>query len=148
MANGYTHDNSAGRERLDALVARLTGEQLAHPMPAGWTVSAVLGHLAFWDLRAIVLLEKWQQEGIGPSPMDTDVVNEASRKLCLSISPRVAAQLALDTAAVLDGKIERLDPQFIAAVERDGTTVRLNRGRHRQTHIDEIESALGVRPVV
>jgi hypothetical protein len=144
MDNSYAQENSAERQRLGALISRLSDGQLAQPMAAGWTVSAVLAHLAFWDLRAIVLLDKWQQQGIGPSPLDTDVVNEASRKLCLAISPRVAAQLAIDTATVLDQKIVQLDPAFIAGVERDGKTVRLNRGTHRHNHIAEIEGALEI----
>ena len=32
-------------------------------MPAGWTVAAVLGHLAFWDQRVQVVLDM-VEEGV------------------------------------------------------------------------------------
>ena len=36
-------------------------------LPAGWTVAAVLGHLAFWDQRAFILLEQWEKTGTAPA---------------------------------------------------------------------------------
>ncbi|TMQ17769.1 MAG: hypothetical protein E6K82_20865 [Candidatus Rokuibacteriota bacterium] len=41
--------NDAERTRLQALVKRLTDADLGRAMPAGWTVGAILAHLAFWD---------------------------------------------------------------------------------------------------
>ncbi len=138
-------DNQTEREHLTRLVNQLSDEQLTHPMPAGWTVAAVLAHLAFWDQRALVLLEKWDREGIGPSPIDTDLVNEVMRTLCLAIPPRQAAQLAIDCAARVDHTIERLSPQMVANVEQRGGTVHLKRADHRRTHLGEIERLLGLR---
>ena len=57
----YIARNDAERARLRALVARLSDADLARPMPGGWTVAAVLAHLAFWDQRIMVLLERWEQ---------------------------------------------------------------------------------------
>lgn len=142
--NSLLADNKAEREHLIALVSKLSDEQLAHPMEAGWTVAAVLAHLAFWDQRGMVLLEKWGHEGIGPSPIDTDVVNEVTRTLLLAIPPRQAAQLAIDCAARIDEAIERLSLQRVADVAEKGKTVRLNRADHRRTHLGEIERALGL----
>src|SRR4029453_2968350 len=88
----YIAENTAERERLIALVNGLTDEQLAQPREASWTVAAVLAHLAFWDQRALVLLKKWTQEGIGPSAMDVNVVNEAMRPHCLAIALAAAAE--------------------------------------------------------
>ena len=142
--NSYIDDNKAEREHLTRLASRLTDSQLMHPMPAGWTVAAVLAHLAFWDQRALVLLEKWGDEGIGPSAIDTDLVNEVTRTLCLAIPPRAAAQLAIDCAARIDQAIERLSPQFAADVIERGKTVRLNRADHRRLHLGDIEKTLGL----
>jgi len=83
----YTIENTHELAHLVALVGKLTDQDLSHPLDAGWTVSAVLAHLAFWDIRAVVLLKKWELEGIGPSPIDTDVVNEVVRYHCLLIAP-------------------------------------------------------------
>jgi len=52
----YVIQNDAERIRLRSLVARLSDADLARPMPAGWTVAAILAHLAFWDQRILVLL--------------------------------------------------------------------------------------------
>jgi len=140
----YIDDNQVERGHLVRLANRLAESELMYPMPAGWTVGAVLAHLAFWDQRGLVLLEKWADEGIGPSPIDTDVVNEVTRILCLAIPPRAAAQLAIDCAARIDAAIKQLSPQFAADVLEKGKTVRLNRADHRRTHLGEIERVLGL----
>jgi hypothetical protein len=111
-------------------------------MAAGWTVSAVLAHLAFWDQRAITLIEKWKKEGISESPIDFDVVNEVTRRLCLAIEPREAAQLAITLANEIDQVITDLNPEMVEAILTKGVTVRLNRADHRRTHLVEIEKAL------
>ena len=140
----YTEENKTEREHLLALTNRLTDEQLRHELEAGWTVAAVFAHLAFWDQRALVLLNKWKEDGVGPSPIDTDIVNEAMRVHCLAIAPRAAARLAVSCAVAIDRHVEQLDPAFVAVVLRDGKTVRLNRADHRRDHLSQIERALGI----
>jgi hypothetical protein len=137
-------ENTVEREHLASLINRLTDDELNHPLEAGWTVSGVLAHLAFWDLRARILLRKWQKEGIRPSPIDVDIVNEATRELCVAISPRIAAQMAISAAEALDREIERLDPAMLSDVETKGKTVLLNRATHRREHLSKIERALGM----
>ena len=144
LDQAYLSENAAELEHLESLVEKLTDEELAHPLEADWTVSAVLVHLAFWDQRALVLLDKWEKEGIGPSPIDTDVVNEVTRPLCLAVPPRTAAELAVACAQQIDAAIERLSPEMAADVESIGKTVRLNRAHHRRDHLSQIEKALGI----
>ena len=142
--NPYIQNNAVEREHLVSLAGRLTDDELSRPLDAGWTVSAVLAHLAFWDQRALILLDKWQQHGIGPSPMDSDIVNEAMRPHCLAIPPRVAARLAIGCATAIDRIIEQLDPALLAEVETQGQTVRLDRAHHRRMHLEQIEQTLGL----
>ncbi len=144
LDQSYISENAAARERLAALVNRLNDQQLGHPLEAGWTVSAALAHLAFWDQRALILIEKWQKEGVGPSPIDVDIVNEVVRGLCLAIPPRAAANMALSAATAIDQAIERLSPEMIKEIETIGTTVHLNRVHHRRAHLDQIRAALGI----
>ena len=59
----YVAINEAERRRLEAFVARCSDADLAHPMPAGWTVAAILAHLAFWDERVRILFEQWERDG-------------------------------------------------------------------------------------
>ncbi len=140
----HIEDNAVERKHLIALANRLTDAQLRRQTDADWTVAALFAHLAFWDQRALVLLDKWKQSGVGPSPIDTDIVNEAMRVHCLVIPPRTAAQLAVSCAVAIDRQIEQLDPAFVAIVLRDGKTVRLNRADHRREHLRQIERVLGI----
>ena len=142
--NNYSLENAAERQHLTALVNRLTDDQLKRPLEAGWTVAGVLAHLAFWDQRALLLLEKWKHAGVSPSANDVDIINDATRLLCVALAPRVAAQLAVSCAAAIDQAIESLEPGLLADVETKGTTVRLNRALHRSEHLKQIEQALGL----
>ncbi len=135
-------DNASENDHLKKLVKRLSDEALRTPMAAGWTVSAVLAHLAFWDQRAVTLIKKWKKEGISESPIDFDMVNEATRRLCLAIEPRRAAELAVAIADEVDKVITGLTPEMAEAILTKGTTVKLNRADHRRTHLSEIEKAL------
>ena len=143
--------NDSERKRLLALVARLTDAELAHPMPAGWTVAGVLGHLAFWDQRIVVLLERWRQAGAAAAlqtvnSADIDWINDATKPLLLGLPVRRAAELAVAVAEAADGKIEALPEAFVSANAAAGHPVNLLRAEHRREHLDEIEAALRTLP--
>lgn len=140
-------ENARGNADLRKRAESFSVKDLSTPMEAGWTVAAVLAHLAFWDLRAITLIEKWKREGVGESPMDIDVVNEATRRVCLSLSPDKAVRLAISAADEIDGLIECLPPEMVEAIQTRGKTVHLNRAQHRRTHLVEIEKILGEKSV-
>jgi hypothetical protein len=141
----WVRENAVERDRIQKTAAGLSDEELVRPMDAGWTPAAVLAHLAFWDTRAVILIRKWQKEGVGDSPTDTDVINEATRELCLAIRPRAAAALALEKAKELDGIISALSPEWVDRIVEIGKTVHLKRFPHRKEHLDEIERVLGKR---
>jgi hypothetical protein len=140
-SNELVEDNAREYTHLKQVIERLSDDDLGTPLEAGWTVSSVLAHLAFWDQRAITLIEKWKKEGVGQSPIDTDVVNEATRILCLAIPPRQAVELALTLAGAVDRIIAGLTPEILATIQTKGTTVNLRRANHRRTHLGEIEKA-------
>ena len=48
----YLETNKKGRERLRGLANRLTDQQLALPAGDGWTIAALLAHLAFSGLSS------------------------------------------------------------------------------------------------
>ena len=144
MSSIYAAENTVAREDLAALIARLSDAQLSQPMPAGWTVAAILAHMAFWDQRGTILLRHWKEHGIGPSETDVHIINEAMRRLFLAIPPRAAAELALACAEEVDREIAQLDAAFMAELESPGVTVVLNRSRHRHNHMAEIMQALGL----
>ncbi len=138
------HENALGNEALRKKVGALSTQDLNTPMEAGWTVSAVLAHLAFWDLRAVTLIDKWKKEGVSDSGMDTDVINEVTRRLFLAIPPEKAVQLVLSAADEIDRMIGALNPEMVEAIRSIGKTVHLNRADHRRMHLGEIEKVLKI----
>src|SRR5688572_24383616 len=132
---GYVARNNAERKRLETLVGRLSDNDLKRPMAAGWTVAGVLAHLAFWDQRAFLLLDRWQKEGAAPPPEDerhVDWINDASKPLFLALPPRTAAELAVAIAEAADRKVEALSDELVARNAAIGTPVELARANHRR----------------
>jgi hypothetical protein len=143
----YVAENDAERERLRALVRRLSDQDLARPMEAGWTVAGVLAHVAFWDQRIGVLLDQWEQRGPSWTPPleqepDVDWINDAAKALCLALPPRVAAELALAIAETVDRRVAAVSDAIIEANARAGAPLNWRRVEHRREHLDEIERAL------
>lgn len=144
----YIARNDAQRRRLRALVDRLTDDDLRRPVAAGWTVAATLAHLAFWDQRALVLLEAWKGKPSAAVPGDfddtiIDWINDTAKPLCLALPPREAARLAVAIADEADRAMAALPDDMVAASTARRTGVYVLRAEHRQEHLDEIERALG-----
>jgi hypothetical protein len=137
----YAKENADERERLKALIAKLSDEELSRPLGDGWTAATLFAHLAFWDQRQRRLIEKWKRTGVGQSPVDVDIINEAVRELCSAIQPRAAARLALDAAEALDRELELLEPEFIKEIEALENERIFRRSLHRREHLDPIEQA-------
>lgn len=145
MDRSYVAENDAERARLIALVERLSDEELSRPMAADWTVAGVLAHMAFWDARSLVLIDKWEG-GVAPSEADheppSDWINDAAKPLCLALEPRVAAQLAVEMAEKTDRRVAAMSDALLAQFIAIGTPFDLSRAGHRREHLDEIEAAL------
>ena len=142
---GWVDQNRRERERLHALVARLGDDELRRPMPGGWTVAAVLAHLAFWDQRTLVLLEQWHRTGRPPRAMsdaDVDWINDAGKPLCLALAPREAARLAVTAADAVDAAVEALPDDRLVTNASAGRPLNVRRAEHRREHLDEIDAAL------
>lgn len=143
----YIEPNNRERERLRALVTNLGDDELSRPVNEHWTVAGVLGHIAFWDARALVLAQKLQRGApFTPSdaePEDVDWINDATRPLIHAIAPREVAQLALRLAEETDRVVATLAPQHLWPNDANSPLNPLRAG-HRAEHLDEIEAALGV----
>lgn len=140
----YIEANAKGRERLCALVSELTDEELTLQVGGGWTIAAILAHLAFWDHRVLVLIMRWKKVGIGPSPIDVDGVNDATKPLCLAIPAREAVDLAVKAAEAVDAELGNLPEDLrpgINELVQEGK-FRLDRSIHRNEHLDQIERIL------
>ena len=141
----YIAVNKTQLTRLQGLLAGRSDAELARPLPAGWTVAAVLGHLAFWDQRALILLEHLEKTGTAPpgySGEDVDWINDAAKPMFLAVPPRRAAELCLSIAQAVDAKAAGLSDDHVAKNAAAGMPVSLDRGQHRIDHFADLERAL------
>jgi hypothetical protein len=143
----YVAENDEQLTRMRNLVDSLSDEELAEPMEAGWTVAAVLGHLAFWDHRIVTLVDRWGPDGQGTppdapgsyDPEAVDWINDSGKPLFLALSPRVAARVAVDAASNADQRVADLSDDLLATNERTGRFINPLRADHRREHLDDIE---------
>lgn len=146
MTFPYSEQNAQSRRRLETLVRGLSEEDFARSTDYGWTVSALLAHLAFWDLRMSAILQRWQAEGLDPSPIDMMIVNESLKVICHALEPRAAAELALSAAEKIDGELDHLTAEQVKQIEEHAavteTQFRMNRALHRDGHLNDIEALL------
>jgi hypothetical protein len=143
----FVSQNDVERARLRALVARVSDADLARPMPAGWTIAGILAHLAFWDQRVVVLLERWEQspsdEPRVDDERDIDWINDAAKPMMLALDPRRAAEQAVAIAIEADRRVAAMSDALIARNAALGGPLNLRRSEHRREHLQGIEAALG-----
>jgi hypothetical protein len=142
LDRSFVERNRASTSRIRALAERLSDEELQHPVGEHWTVAIALAHLAFWDRRAMQVLDLVERSGglVVPPFIDL-VVNDLSLPLWAAIPPREAARIAIETAAALDTRLEGFPPALIEEIlaHHERTVVR---ALHRNEHLDEINLAL------
>lgn len=136
-------ENDASLSELRALVGRLSDADLARSLGGGWTVATALGHVAFWDMRAAVMADRWKLAG-APSGanIDDEGVNEALDPLLLTASGRGLATMALAAALAANTAIARLQPELAALGFSESSVFNAGRYAHRREHIEQIERAL------
>ena len=97
---------------------------------------------------SLMLMRKWQREGVESSPIDIDVTNDSLLPLLLAIPPRTAARLAVSAAESIDRELESASSELITAIEGLGEDFRLYRSIHRKLHLDEIENIVNNKGTV
>ena len=146
MTFPYSKENAESYQRLKSLAHRLTDTDLALSTEYGWTVAALLAHLAFWDQRVLVILRRWTEEGFDPSPIDSAAVNDSLKVICHALEPRIAVDLCLVSAEAVDAELEKLSTEFVKQIEEHieatETQFRMNRALHRNGHLDDIDALL------
>jgi hypothetical protein len=134
--------NQEQLERLRRLVARLGDDDLRRELPDGWTVADALAHLAFYDRRAQILLERFAREGVFASPYDYETINAALPHLTRRIPPREVVAEVLAAAVAADRAAADTPGTLVDEIRRLNH-VKLERAEHRRSHLDDIESLLG-----
>jgi len=143
----YVDANTRERERMRALVEGLNDDALMAPVNEYWTVAGVLGHIAYWDIRVLVLAEKIDRgEPWAPGDAEPDGhwLNDSTRPLIHAIRPRDAAEFALRIAKQTDARVAELPLDRLYPHDPD-SPISAGRGEHRGEHLDEIEAALRAR---
>ena len=133
--------NRASTGRIRALIARLTDEEMQHPVGEHWTVSIALAHLAFWDRRVMYVLDMTERAGKLFIPTIDIIVNDVLLPLWAAIPPREAARLAIETAEALDKRLEDFPPALLEEIYAYSTRW-VVRAVHRGEHLDDVDAAL------
>jgi len=125
-------------------VEGLSDEDLARANDSGWTVAALLAHLAFWDRRALYVLDMTERDQKLFIPEIDIFVNDLSLPLWKAIPPRDAARIAIETAETVDKRLESYPATLLEEIFTYNKRW-IIRALHRGEHLDEAEEALRVR---
>ena len=141
LNGSFVARNRASTDRIRALAARLTDPEMQHPVGEHWTVAIALAHLAFWDRRVLYVLDMTEREEALFVPQIDIFVNDLSLPLWAAIPPRAAAQIAIETAAALDARLESYAPALLEEINAYNQRW-VVRALHRNEHLDEVDAAL------
>jgi hypothetical protein len=133
--------NRAATDRMRTLAARLSDEELQHPVGAHWTVAIVFAHLAFLDRRALWVLDASEREGAVVNPDYNIFINDVMLPLLAAIPPREATRLAVEAAEAVDKRLEAYPPDLLELIHAEYKRY-IFRAYHRTEHLNEAEAAL------
>jgi hypothetical protein len=142
LNRSFIERNRSSTNRIRALAARLSDEEMLHPVGEHWTVAIALAHLAFWDRRVMYVLDKTGQDGKLFIPEIDIFVNDLSLPLWAAIPPRQAARICIETAEMLDKRLEEFPQTWIDEIYTYNKRW-IERSLHRGEHLDEVDAALG-----
>ncbi len=141
LDRSFVELNRASSARLHSLTTRLSNEELMRRVGKEWTVAVTFAHIAFWDLRVMSILEATERDGKLCAPEIDISVNDILPVLLGAIPPRLAANIAFQTAEALDDMIERFPVDLLEQIyARNERWV--VRALHRNHHMNSIEAAL------
>jgi hypothetical protein len=142
VSPAFAESNRVQTERLRKLAGRLDAEGLALRLPNGWTVAVALAHLAFWDRQRLCLLRRWAAGNWCHGGYDGELFNEVLLPFLEAMPPAQAAQIALRSAEEVDAFLRTVPDGVVEAALARPDRPNLNRGSHREGHLDQIEKVL------
>jgi hypothetical protein len=141
MDRSFVELNHASTERMHALTARLSDQELLTPTGQHWTAAIVMAHLAFWDRRILYVLDMTKRDGRLFIPEIDIFVNDLSLPLWAAIPPRAAASIAVETAETLDERLATFPEHLLDEIYRYNKRW-VVRALHRGEHLDEVDATL------
>ena len=142
VSDEFARSNRTQTERLRALARRLTPEMLAVRLPRGWTVTVALAHIAFWDRQRLCHMRRWAAGDSCHGGYDGEVFNEVLLPFLEMIPADRVAALAVETAEEVDAFLLAVPDEVVEAALARPDRPNLDRGMHREYHLDGIERAL------
>lgn len=142
VSSAFAESNRSQTERLRKLVRRLDPSMLAVRLPNGWTVAGSLAHVAFWDRQRLCLMQRWAAGDIRSGAYDGDVFNAALQPLLELIPVERAAAAAVKAAEEVDALLLEVSDEVVEAALARPDAPNLDRGSHREGHLDRVEQAL------
>ena len=140
LDRSFIERNRVSTNRIRALVARLTDEEMQRLVGEHWTVAIALAHLAFWDRRAMYVLDMTERDGKLFIPEIDIFVNDLSLPLWAAIPPRKAARIAVETAETLDKRLEDFPPALLEEIYAYNKRW-VVRALHRGGHLDDVDAS-------
>ena len=141
LDRSFVELNRASTDRIRALAASLTDEEMQHPVGEHWTVGIALAHLAWWDRRVMYVLDMTERNGELFVPEIDIFVNDLSLPLWAAVPPREAARIAIESAETLDQRLESYPPALLEEIYAYNKRW-VVRALHRGEHLDEVDAAL------
>ena len=142
VSPAFAESNRRQAGRLRKLVDRLDASMLAVRLPNGWTVAVALGHIAFWDRQRLCLMRRWAAGNWCNGGYDGDLFNEVLLPFLETIPPDRAAEIALKSAEEVDAFLLTVPDEVVDTALARPDRPNLDRGLHREGHLDQIEEAL------
>lgn len=134
--------NRSQTERLRRIVQRLDAAMLAVRLPNGWTVAGTLAHIAFWDRQRLCLMRRWAAGDFCSGAYDGNLFNATMQPLLEMIPPERAAAAAVQAAEEVDALLLEVSSEVVEAALARPDAPNLDRGSHREHHLDRVEQAL------
>ena len=138
--DGDLLSNARATARLRDLVSRLDESAMSRSLGGGWTVAFALVHVAFWDVRQDVALQRYLRgDGFAAEDVTTNATLEAIAPL---FDPGAVGAVAVRAAEQLDATLESLTGDQLESLRRAGVAYAIERWRHREDHVAQIEEVL------
>ena len=137
----FIEHNRASTERIRALAARLTDDDLRRPVGQHWTIAIALAHIAFWDRRVLAVLDATQREGKLCAPPIDISVNDLLLPFWAAMPAGQAVRIAIESAEMLDERLAAFPAALLAEMYTAGPRW-VARSLHRDAHLDDIEAVL------
>jgi hypothetical protein len=141
MSNSFTESNRSSLEELRSYVERLNDQQLRQQIDDDWTVSGTLAHIAFWDRRAALVVERVLKDSAYQHVReDADIINATGIPQWRRLEPSEAIEDMIEAAEYLNRTVDLLDEETAQRLPASGTNV--GRAKHRKEHLEQIRQHL------